>query len=88
MGPPYARFVSTMTGSIPDWIDLVSIPNDNELSFYLSECDSGDIEKMISDLSDRVLFLDHGKIMKLGKPNEVIHSYNEMIIKQKTLESQ
>jgi len=44
--------------------------------------------KMISDLSDRVLFLDHGKIMKLGKPNEVIHSYNEMIIKQKNLESQ
>ncbi|HSB57692.1 MAG TPA: ABC transporter ATP-binding protein [Nitrosopumilaceae archaeon] len=34
---------------------------------------------LISELSDRVILIDHGKIMKIGKPNEVIPTYKEII---------
>lgn len=35
--------------------------------------------KMVSELSDRVILIDHGKIVKIGKPNEVIPVYQEII---------
>lgn len=34
---------------------------------------------MISELSDRVILIDHGKLVKIGKPNEVIPVYQEII---------
>ncbi|MDH3501137.1 MAG: sulfotransferase [Nitrosopumilus sp.] len=34
---------------------------------------------MISDLSDRVILIDKGKILKIGKPKEVISHYDELV---------
>lgn len=34
--------------------------------------------KMISEISHRVLLLDQGQIVKIGKPNEVISTYQEL----------
>jgi len=36
---------------------------------------------MISELSDRVLLLHHGKNVMIGKPDEVIEKYKEIIPK-------
>jgi len=37
----------------------------------------------ISELSDRVLLIHRGKVVKIGKPNEVIQKYKEIVSQQK-----
>ncbi|MDH3765109.1 MAG: sulfotransferase [Nitrosopumilus sp.] len=39
---------------------------------------------MISDLSDRVILMDQGRILKIGKPSDVISYYKEIIKTHKT----
>jgi len=40
--------------------------------------------KMISELSDRIILLHDGKIKKMGKPNDVIPIYNEIVTHHKS----
>jgi len=35
--------------------------------------------RQIAELSDRVLLLDHGKLIKIGNPEEVIKKYDEIV---------
>jgi len=37
--------------------------------------------KKITKLSDRVLLLDHGRVIAIGKPDEIIQKYDEMTAK-------